>query len=318
MGRMCERLADFEATGNVEVKKFTLAPTNDGDVTIVGAVFRNTTSKSVSFVFEILSKVGDDLTSWKELASFRPPITIQQQVIARGKSWMVQPIEDGWGNINFDYYPVYVTQLPAPSGSPMTARALLAYIRMNINSFVDNDYTTFDSYKPSDDAKWHSDELLGAVMYLEIFLPGTPLSDSAVVVASHVAANQWRFSTVQGGPPGLSAVRDRDNVAAHPVSGNREFGFIDNGSGMYTFYTKGAERANRFFDLVVSPLGFRAAHVLWQSLQTKICKFVNENGGCASINRSRIVSKRWSWETVKQNKDIYDISSQLGWMRIPN
>jgi hypothetical protein len=86
----------------------------------------------------------------------------------------------------------------------------------------------------------------------------------------------------------------------HPVSGNRDFGYIANSNGSYTFYTRGVDRLTSwdgasFQDATGIP--FKAADALWKSFQSGINNFVKNNGGAAAINNPETL--RPNWDIVK-------------------
>jgi hypothetical protein len=84
----------------------------------------------------------------------------------------------------------------------------------------------------------------------------------------------------------------------HPVSGNRQFGFILHPNGNMELYTKGADRyftppptpgqasPNMLFGYLIEKLAFSGADNLWESFQQGISSFVNDPnfGGSGVIN----------------------------------
>ena len=240
---------------------------------------------------------------WQYLISFRPPTTVQNSVNQRF-SWILKPsviehIENAYGEINLDYYPVAVSNLPTiPTipGRAATAEEFLSYIRLNINNFVDSGVSAFEPYdNVIDNPKWNSSSPLDAVIHIDLRIGSELLNpDDGSVVVSEFAPDHWIFSTIW-------APRDLD----HPVSGNRQFGFqqtIDTGAPnktIYIFYTRGADRITGFLDNLVSSIVFSSADKLWRSLQTNISNFVNTNGGLAvSLNP---ISDRFNWDDIKKS-----------------
>lgn len=77
---------------------------------------------------------------------------------------------------------------------------------------------------------------------------------------------------------------------AHPVSGNRKWGYELNSNGGYTFYVTVATRrlTTGRHELLEYILGvpFSQADLLWESYQSKVSAFVNSNSGSASIGNS--------------------------------
>jgi hypothetical protein len=87
------------------------------------------------------------------------------------------------------------------------------------------------------------------------------------------------------------------------VSGTREFGYELNLDGSYNFYTRGVDRFTQRLtselvaDILSSGNPFQGADELWVSFQDGIKKFVDENGGMATINAP--IKGRTDWNKVK-------------------
>ncbi|MCY7277810.1 MAG: hypothetical protein LH702_29750 [Phormidesmis sp. CAN_BIN44] len=227
---------------------------------------------------------------WQYLISFRPPTTIQSTINKRFSGLLTKPpfihfIEDAEGEINLDFYPVQVARLPTISGRTVTAEEFLSHIRLNINSFVDTGISEFTPYEKSlDAARWTSSKPEGAVISIAMRLGSQWASpDSGSVVVSEFRSDYWIFST-------LWTPKD----LAHPVSGNRQFGFsVDSNLG-FIFYARGADRTTRIVDNLASRLVFSSAHSLWKSFQNKIEAFVNANGGVARILGADSTRNDWN------------------------
>ncbi len=262
---------------------------------------------------------GRDLGAWKALLSFRPDPKIQRAVHARGPTWTVHRIEDGSGTVNLDYYPIKVLELPTVGGRKLDPAELMARIRLNLNEFVDTDISKFEPFKGQDEATWKAKDPDGAILLIDIKLaPG--VSDLALVVTSMNALNEWIFSTVRGGS-GFKALNNRDNPGAHPVSGNRAFGFARDRDG-WTFYTRGADRATRPMDEFwgipeAREIGFKQADRLWRTFQKNVVAYVNSHGGKAEVDELGTTSARYDWEKLKSDKTVYDASGQPGWVPVP-
>lgn len=268
----------------------------------------------------VLGRVGGrDLGPWKALLSFRPDPKVQRAVHERGPTWTVHRIEGGSGMVNLDYYPIKVLELPTVGGHKLEPAELLAHIRLNLNDFVDTDISKFEPFKRQDEAAWKTEDPDGAILLIDIKLaPG--VSDLALVVTSMRDSNEWIFSTVRGGS-GFKALNNRDNPGAHPVSGNRAFGFV-RGKGSWTFYTRGADRATRPMDEFwgirgAREIGFRQADRLWRSFQKKVVAYVNSHGGNAEIDERGTTSARYDWDKLKSDKKVYDLTGEPDWVPVP-
>jgi subtilisin family serine protease len=226
------------------------------------------------------------LADWEHLISLRPSTSVQLGLKARGtrSQWVTHHIEDAWGNVNLDFYPVQVTRLPS---SYSRAEDLLHYMRANFNRFVD---TTIADFSPLDaridGPGWATDPpVLGSVIHIRLKMAwGYANPDDGSVVVSESAPDHWTFSTCWTEPD-----------LAHPVSGNRQFGFTtDNG---WTFYTRGSDRTTQLVDYTLSYKVFGAADLLWRSLQKGIADFVNASGGSATVLTP--YSARHDWPSVR-------------------
>ena len=125
--------------------------------------------------------------------------------------------------------------------------------------------------------KWTDIPTIGSIFNINIDLPA---NDGSVICINHDTYS-WTFATISD-PYNLS----------HPVSGNRQFGLEPNGSGGYTFFTRGTDRAfdelsggtrdilnygtGEWIDLLDQ--GARP----WRSLQQLVESFIDNNGGSST------------------------------------
>ncbi len=230
---------------------------------------------------------GFAATEWEPLISLRPPTSIQAAVNARGVNWHVHRIEDANGDINLDYYPISVAALPTIGGRTLTADELLSRIRLDINHFVDTRLAEFSPYDAGEASMWTSGSPLGAVVHIEMKAFGGWINpDDGSVVVSDFAPDHWTFSTIW-------TVMDM----AHPVSGNRQFGYTASEGGGYVFYARGADRTTGLLDLAAMSVVYSSAHNLWLSFQSAVEAFVNANGGSATVGSA--TSIRTPWPPIK-------------------
>jgi hypothetical protein len=241
---------------------------------------------------------NNGLQEWKRLISFRPPPLIQSGVNARfpklGSSQrVIHAIESGRGPLNLDCYPVRVSAMPASGDQTMQPQELLEFIRKNINNFVDQhpDGCKFAPYEPLiDTGLWDPPFLplpfAGAVISIDMISNHINVDDGSVVL-SEVDANHWVFSTLW-----------TPNDLGHPVSGNREFGFVPAHAGEFEFYTRGADRVTSWVDEMAAETVFTSADKLWRSFQRRVADFVNSNGGQASIPQR--TWNRYDWSAIVQ------------------
>ena len=246
----------------------------------------------------------ETVKKWLATATFQPPAaiidklnTVYNIITIPGTAYdqpamtfddiaRVQDINDAYSPIvNMDYFSVKVNTLPIVNGTRLTADQFLHYIRTNINSFVDDNISSFDPYEygSTNDANlWNSSNPTGAIVSIDIFG-----NDGSVITSSN-SNNKWTFTTIHDPLNG-----------EHPVSGNRDFGYTTNSDGSYTFYTRGVDRITDLFTtLVQSTTGFvfTSADALWESFQNGINNFVLNNNGISDVEDPQIL--RPDWQTV--------------------
>lgn len=237
----------------------------------------------------LLNVPCEEIIKWLSVASFKPDqeiinklsfLTTQSTQGVFDPGFKIQDFAFATGaSVNMDYFSVTVTELP----HNMSATELLMQIRLHINDFIDTDKSFFEPYNkttiPTDEnALWNSNNPKGSVLHITI-----PFDDAAVVCSDFSESN-WKFSTISSPVSML-----------HPVSGTREFGFVNGPDGSYTFYTRGVDRitlgsdngagfVDAIGDLVSRKLVFGGADDLWSSFQDGITNYVNSNGGYAFKN----------------------------------
>jgi hypothetical protein len=254
---------------------------------------------------------GDDALPWRELLSFRPPAAVQRAVIDRGRDWAVHRIEDASGPVSLDAYTIFVDVLPEVDGRRLTAAGLLAHVRRHLGDFADPGRALFSPMTAADAATWRSDDPTGAVLLIDMKLGGLS-PDSGCVVIARSTPEEWIFSTVRAGAPGMVAVLTREVAAAHPLSGNRSFGWSRRDEGRYLFYTTAADRPTRAIDAAASRVAFAAADGLWRDFQNRLAAFVNAHGGKARVGGAKAI--RHDWDAVRTS--AYSTAGQPAWVRI--
>lgn len=247
---------------------------------------------------------GDySLSFWSDLATFIPPQTVLDRIESLGEDWRVQYFQTPTAapNINFDYFPVEITQMPfinGVSGARYTPEAFFTYFRKNINNFVDTDNSSFDPYSQYDANLWQTNNPLTTVITIDIDFPGLDIGDDGTIICAQSESCCWIFATVTA-PVFPAMTTDCQPDGWHPVSGNRQFGYSTNSNGNTVMYTKGADRflhpiypvlplggigiANNLLAYLTEAAAFDGADLLWISLQNGITDYVNSHGGQASI-----------------------------------
>jgi hypothetical protein len=238
------------------------------------------------------------LDDWQGILSFRPPAAIQHGINARfggfhGDGHVIHRIEDAYGPLSLDYYPVRIDSLPNVGGRSQDPSELLEYVRRNFNLFVDSHPAgcTFDPYEPALDTGLWAPLFLqtgfpGAVLTIKMIASPGIMIDRGSVVLGEIGGDHWTFSTLWT-PQDLN----------HPVSGNRTWGTHADAAGDLWFYCRGADRCTTLIDDFAASVVFSAADLLWMSLQNRFAAFVNSNGGRATIfGRS---AARYDWDQVR-------------------
>lgn len=208
----------------------------------------------------------------------------------------VQKIDDASSSVvNMDYFPINIKVLPIVNGARQTPEQFLSIIRKDINNFVNDKYAVFEPYKwygIDDKNLWQSNNPLNSVIGIDIYGPY-----NASVIVSDFSNNKWTFTTIYD-----------PKYGQHPVSGNRDFGFVKESNGSYTFYTRGVDRLTTGFDALVKDVAFSAADNLWKSFQDKVSTYVNQHGGVANIVSPKIERPDWV-DIEKVVKGIKPIST---------
>lgn len=204
----------------------------------------------------------------------------------------VQNINNAYSTVvNMDYFPITVNMMPLINGKVATPEQFLEHIRKNVNKFVNTGYSEFNPYVYSgvDDTNlWNSSNPKNAVVAIDIgSLWGTGIvDDNGSVIVSKYNSSGWTFTTIH-----------EPMYGDHPVSGNRDFGFVKNSNGSYTFYTRGVDRLTNWDADAVNAMfdtPFDSADALWKSFQNKVSDFVNLNGGNAGSAQAEIHRPDWS------------------------
>jgi hypothetical protein len=207
--------------------------------------------------------------SWADLISFRPPTAVQEAMKDRG--FRVHRLEDAWGQrINLDRYPVRVAVMPIVNGTRLDAKGLLSYFRLHLNEFIDLNWSEFTPYETWDETGWTSSDPTRTVIEIQMRVTGLDV-DKGSVVCAEFTDDHWNFSTVW---------THRD--WSHPVSGNRQFGYITD-AGAHVFFTRGADRTTLMQYEIGDAMVFIGADNLWSSLQEGLARFVNNHGGVAQV-----------------------------------
>lgn len=241
---------------------------------------------------------------WSRLYSLVPDPDLQREVTQRGNNWAVHQMGHAAGKLNLDYYPIVVTQMPVVDGKSISPEDYLERLRIGFLRNADpniEQLAKFRGYLPSDEKLWQSPDPTGAVLRIGLGLP-IPFApniavDDGIVLVSEKSSDHWVFSTVRAGTPLIDG-------GAHPVTGNRAFGFWKRDDGATVFYTAAADRPTRGIDRYVQDLlVFPIQDLLWSRFQRSIAQDINSHGGQAVVGEPRIQRLQTvlgSWPSAEQ------------------
>ncbi len=201
-------------------------------------------------------KYGRD---YMDIFQWDPPTDVVNEITRRGFS--VQTLDAAVGDLNLDFYKVLIRRFPAGWDGPK----LLEHFIRNIDSFINTTYCDFTPYEAVDEQRLASANPRGTVFFLDMLGP-----DNAAIVISDKQKQFYVVTTI-----------NTPRTGDHPVSGHRQFGYILEGPKT-TFYTRGADRATLGFPGTERAI-FKGGELLWESFQSKLADFINDNGGDAEV-----------------------------------
>lgn len=235
---------------------------------------------------------------FKALASFTPPQVVTNRLnnlnynsshpTLFSNPYFVQKIQNAVGyEINLDRFEINVNKLPTIDNQELNANQFLSYLRLHINSFINNDIAVFQPYvDPNDnlnDARlWQSNNPIGSIMHLD-------MTDDGSIMVTDYGNDHWTVATLRTPVDG-----------AHPVSGNRQWGYNTNANGSYTFYVTGVDRlttSRQEITQYLTGIPFDKADELWESFQVKTSNFINGHSGIASVGSQ--TKERPNYTSVK-------------------
>jgi len=280
------------------------------------------------------------LSVWKPLISFRPSAAVQQKIKTQGAEWLVHRIEKGASVVSLDYYSLKITALPKNAvGATMTAPEVFAAFKTHlldatrpsaqrvsfslatgsttINAmgsllklgFLPFSFQACSTEAFCQDIPWiHDANICAAIDAVTSLAAAQNSVDDAYIVVGFSSPKELRVSTVQGGNP-LTALFSFQNTGAHPVAGNRGFGWFTNGSDT-VLYTIGADRlvglAPPLNDFV-GRIGYCIAEVFWRQVMAEFGAWISARGGIVAEGVRERRSETWA-DVVTQA--IYDPAGQ--------
>jgi hypothetical protein len=256
---------------------------------------------------------SDEARGWKDLIQFELPSAVRDAITLRNLE--EQKIDDGYGDLNLDSYPVLIGQLPNDphTTNRFTKSGFYDYVRKHFAEFLQTFPRTlqqysFAPYEDNDGRLWSmSPSPLTAVMGFTLDtrfppvddLPNT-VSEYGLVVCSEAVSNEiptdyhWNFTTVHGPVP----------WGYHPVSGTRQFGLGTTQDGL-AFYVRAADRVTMLIDRAVfntpgiyyDEAVFTGADEYWETFRANLLAFIKTYDGNATLGKKH--SKRYDWDMVR-------------------
>lgn len=256
-----------------------------------------------------LEKIGPFGLMFQDVGSFRLPQLLKNRIDSINNLFPFgsnnplaiyqQTLENANGTVvNCDFYPIVINSLP----TGFTAKSLLEYFRININSFSEPE-CRFDPYSfsffsnsVSDTSRWNSsfDASVGAIVHIDIPNEGSVILSqykNQIGINNNYENHNFMFSTLNS-PLDFS----------HPVAGNREFGIYNTADNpnRHFFYTMGVDRVNNRYLIPIQNHVFDAGGVLWTNVQRKFITFINQNGGSADLGNPVNIEARPKYILVEK------------------
>jgi len=306
-------------------------------LTVFSIVLATTTSEAQSVPLPVRETVLDlpppyrqcpalASRNWENLLSFRPEAAVQAK--AKGDGWNRQAIENASSEwLNLDFYSVEISRLPKDTSPEqllelMRARFnyLLGYDASSVGPAIDKGIESAASvvtgaawplvgpvvtWKANKDDSvrenlkrnggWNGTDV-GSQLTIPVSIAapltggekGSPVPPYAFIHVLLSYRSDSRFILTTGYP----------NLGkTHPVSGSREFGFLKNKNGGWTFYTRGADRPSTWIEASMHETVFAAGEQLWTRWQTNLVTYIESKGGDASIG-STIKGTYYCWSQV--------------------
>lgn len=248
----------------------------------------NAVKQNPNLLLDINCAQLSQLDDWSSVANHSAPQSVKDKIqniknqTSYYDNWKITDLDDALGaRLNMDLFPVKISSMPNKPGTTQkyTPEEFFQFFRKNINLFAEKFTPIVDNYYGiNDKALWNSSNPLGALIHIKI------PADDGTVVCSGFSSNTWIFSTVK-------APLDWYHDGIHPVAGNRAFSYYTNpNDGSITIYTRGVDRVSRNYsdkEVILNHLieyaAFSGADNLWEDMQEKLKKHVEDNGGQASI-----------------------------------
>jgi hypothetical protein len=225
---------------------------------------------------------------WQMEISFRPNQAIQSTVFgipsqAGLKPWHFSKLERAVGPLHLEYQELRVIVPPKAIGNALLADEVAAYIRQNLNEFLDPSVAKAKPHSFDDRWRLSLKNYLGTIIDFEY--PNLA-SEKGSMVISDSTPGVWALTSVYSGSQGFEG---------HPVAGTRWMGITNLAkNGSFSLYTKAAIRA------VTEPADAALENdaQVWRSFLNQVKAWVESLGGKAELAETPAAT-RADWEVIR-------------------
>jgi len=216
--------------------------------------------------FALLDIPCDQIPFWQDVINFEVPVSVtdrlqNEELFGPGE---IQTIQEASGRkVNLDLFEVAIDESDLPTG--LSPEAVLDQIRLNFNDYAEGADFQFYPGTVDEDIKWMTDPL-GTVFTINLNPDGIFPANGSVVTTDY-SQTSWTFSTVWTSDDGY-----------HPVSGNRRFGYHQDGQEI-KFFSRGVDRTSIPLYSIANTVGggFNKADSVWESFQDNVRNFLGDS-----------------------------------------
>lgn len=231
-----------------------------------------------------------ELDTWISLCSLRPSTELQAALLARpadagSPPWHALKLETGSGPLMLDQRSLLVTRMPLVDNQPMTAPAMLEYVRKHFAEMLAPAATTAGPVSDADRTLWDSDKPVGAVLQAASSAGG-----KMAFVVSDTETDSFTLSVIH---PGTREYSAPSVVWQRRISVQEATPF--EGCILSVKAVARAAGENVTPEQVQAGLG----STLWNALLTNVASFVQKNGGAAESTLLPAVTTTASWDGVQ-------------------
>lgn len=228
-----------------------------------------------------------ELSAWSDLFHLDP--TDSEMVTSRQLNgfsdvyFTIQQIADAPGTlVNFDEYAIRLSN-PTVDGD-----AIFKMFWSHFPEFIDPALASVSPYPDGDNDFFEGKGPgLGSILIFKVETPFGFGHELAAVMVTRTPGTTWTFSTI---------TVDSGDGGAHPVSGNRQFGFRVLPDGAGELFIRAVDRTNlNAAELLLTSEEdvLDGAHALWVAMQQRAADYFQQFANTEIVSPTRIV-KSWS------------------------